>query len=322
MNIKHKRSYLLLMPALGLSVALTANAADTATPMGNRTRDNAPAVTAPSPHGGAHAATDTSRNDRHAGTDAAATRIASVNDIRASKLIGERIVNDRNERLGKVKDLIVDTTNGKVQYAVVSFGGFLGMGDKLFAYPLQSFQPARDGDHLVLNVDKEKLKAAPGFDDKNWPDFNKGDYRARVDTFHGTDKNSGTQVTAPDVRFARASQMLKADIKDSINKDIGDVKDMVVNMQDGRVHYVVVKFDRAWNPVDKLVALPIRAFKAEGRNDKDLVYVASREELQRAPSFDTNHWPDVNRDDRFRADVDRYDQTWNNRGGNGRTVTR
>jgi len=313
------------MPALGLSMALTASAANTATNTSNPSTDHAAAtVTAPAPHGANAPRADSGHHDRNASASMAGAKTAVVGDFPASKLIGERIVNGQNERLGKIKDLIVDTTNGKVQYAVVSFGGFLGMGDKLFAYPLQNFQPASDGDHLVLNVDKERLKAAPGFDEKSWPDFNRGDYRAQVDKYHGNHATApdGTQVNAPEIRFARASQMLKADVKDSINKDIGDVKDMVVNMKDGSVHYVVVKFDRAWNPVDKLVALPIRAFKSEGRNGKDLVYVASRDELQNAPSFDKNRWPDVNRDDRFRADVDRYDQNWANRSDNGRTVKR
>jgi len=307
MTPKRKRSYLLLMPAIGLSMALSANAANAPATSANRATDNPPAATAPSPHGSSAARTDTA---------AMPDKAAAATDIPASKLIGEKVVNDQDERLGKIKDLIVDTTNGKVQYAVVNFGGFLGVGNKLFAYPLEKFQQARDGDHLVLNVDKEKLKGAPGFDEKSWPDFNKGDYRGQVDRYHGA------QANAADVRYARASRMLKADVRDSINKDIGDVKDLVVNMKDGRVHYVVVKFDRAWSPNNKLVALPMRAFKAEGRNDKDLVYTASRDEIQHAPAFDKNRWPDVNRDNRFRADVDRYDQTWAGRGDTGRTVKR
>jgi hypothetical protein len=57
-------------------------------------------------------------------------------------------------------------------YAVLSFGGFMGLGNKLFAIPWGAFEFARFENKLILNVDKEKLKAAPGFDqDAKWPDF-------------------------------------------------------------------------------------------------------------------------------------------------------
>ena len=57
-------------------------------------------------------------------------------------------------------------------YAVLSFGGFMGMGNKLFAMPWEAFEFSATENKLILNVDKEKLKTAPGFDkDGKWPDF-------------------------------------------------------------------------------------------------------------------------------------------------------
>ena len=64
---------------------------------------------------------------------------------------------------------MIDPRSGRVAFAVVSFGGFLGMGEKLFAIPLSAFEynPARDA--YVLAVSTERLDAAPGFDADNWP---------------------------------------------------------------------------------------------------------------------------------------------------------
>jgi len=85
-------------------------------------------------------------------------------DMRASELIGSGVRNARGENLGEIKDLIVDVNNDRVHYVVLSFGGFLGFGDQLFAYPVRMFTQAADGDKLVLNVGKADLKAAPGMD--------------------------------------------------------------------------------------------------------------------------------------------------------------
>ena len=102
--------------------------------------------------------------------------------ILASKIIGETVYNRQYEDLGKIHELVLDAKEGCIAYAVLSFGGFMGMGNKLFAIPWKAFEfakpehtlleTAEPGDKLMLNVDKEKLKAAPGFDqDAKWPDF-------------------------------------------------------------------------------------------------------------------------------------------------------
>ena len=92
--------------------------------------------------------------------------------VSASKIIGEAVVNRQNEDLGKIHELVIDAKEGRLAYAVLSFGGFMGMGNKLFALPWKAFEFARTENKLILNVDKEKLKTAPGFEKGDeWPDF-------------------------------------------------------------------------------------------------------------------------------------------------------
>jgi sporulation protein YlmC with PRC-barrel domain len=92
--------------------------------------------------------------------------------VTASKIIGETVVNRQGENVGKIQELVIDAGKNRIAYAVLSFGGFLGMGTKLFAMPWEAFEFSTEENKLVLNVDKEKLKAAPGFEkDDNWPDF-------------------------------------------------------------------------------------------------------------------------------------------------------
>jgi len=90
--------------------------------------------------------------------------------VKGSTFIGADVENPQGQNLGDIKDIVIDRASGRIAYAVVSFGGFLGMGEKLFAVPWGAFaQPRADKDKFVLDVDKERLKNAPGFDQNNWP---------------------------------------------------------------------------------------------------------------------------------------------------------
>jgi sporulation protein YlmC with PRC-barrel domain len=92
------------------------------------------------------------------------------NLIKGSTFIGADVENPEGQNLGDIKDIVMDRGSGRIAYAVVSFGGFLGMGEKLFAVPWGAFsQPKANKETFVLAVDKERLKNAPGFDANNWP---------------------------------------------------------------------------------------------------------------------------------------------------------
>jgi len=99
------------------------------------------------------------------------TDSARTHHFRASAIEGMVVRNEKGEDLGKVKDLVIDLQSGKVVYAALDFGGFIGIGDKLFAVPWKAFKCETNGkiQQLVLEIPKEKLKNAPGFDKKNWP---------------------------------------------------------------------------------------------------------------------------------------------------------
>lgn len=91
--------------------------------------------------------------------------------LSASTLSGDAIKNPQGDSLGDLKDIMIDVTSGKVAYGVLSFGGIMGMGDKLFAVPWDALSLDADKKCLTLNVDKDRLKDAPGFDKDHWPNF-------------------------------------------------------------------------------------------------------------------------------------------------------
>ena len=87
---------------------------------------------------------------------------------KSSGLLGMEVRNRENQKLGEIKDLVMDSP-GRVNYAVLAVGGFLGIGEKLIALPPSALQVAEDGNYLILDADKAKIQAAPGFAATNWP---------------------------------------------------------------------------------------------------------------------------------------------------------
>ena len=91
--------------------------------------------------------------------------------LKASDLIGMNVQGTDGKKLGDIKDLVIDPEEGGVEYAVLEFGGFAGIGDKYFAVPWEALQLDETNKRLSLDVHKKDLKNAPGFDKNNWPDL-------------------------------------------------------------------------------------------------------------------------------------------------------
>lgn len=118
----------------------------------------------------------------------------------ADTLIGDGVVNAAEEDLGDIKEIMLDMQTGQVAYAVLAFGGFLGMGEKLFAVPWQALHLDTVNKRFVLNVDKDRLKSAPGFDKDAWPDMSDMSWASGIHSFYGTDINrSGGPTMGPGV---------------------------------------------------------------------------------------------------------------------------
>lgn len=91
--------------------------------------------------------------------------------LSSSTMQGTDVKSPSGEGLGDIKDLMIDLNTGRVAYAVMSFGGLLGMGNKLFAVPMQALKQDADDKCFTLDTTKEALETAHGFDKDHWPDF-------------------------------------------------------------------------------------------------------------------------------------------------------
>jgi sporulation protein YlmC with PRC-barrel domain len=103
---------------------------------------------------------------------------------RRSTLKGNVVKNLAGEKLGKIEDFQIDLENGKIAYCVLSFGGVLGFGDKLFAVPFGAMTLDTQDHTFTLDIAKERLANAPGFDKDAWPDMTDRDWGERIYGFY------------------------------------------------------------------------------------------------------------------------------------------
>ena len=109
----------------------------------------------------------------------------------ADTLIGDDVYNHDDEQLGDIKEIMLDMRSGRIAYAVLSFGGVLGLGEKLFAVPWEKLTLDTVNKRFLLDVGKEQLKSAPGFDQDNWPDMASEAWNDQMNQFYGTTSRYG-----------------------------------------------------------------------------------------------------------------------------------
>lgn len=104
----------------------------------------------------------------------------------ADTLIGNDVSNYENEDIGEIKEIMLDVSSGNIEYAVLSFGSFLGIGEKLFAVPWSALKLDTENKRFLLNIDKDRLKNAPGFDKDAWPDLADQTLSNDLHSYYGT----------------------------------------------------------------------------------------------------------------------------------------
>ena len=129
-------------------------------------------------------------------------------NVRVSQLTGMNIQNSQGKSLGEINDLVVDANSGKIRYAAVTYGGFLGIGNKMFAVPFEAFKWQRDPNDvketvLVLNITQQQLEGAVGFDESHWPDFADQKFTSELDKRYGVQRNMNDRQGSVDVDVQR-----------------------------------------------------------------------------------------------------------------------
>jgi len=309
-------------------------------------QENKPKVDVKTGQGGVSVDVQGRNNNNNANANANQNQNNSTVTHRASEIERMRVRNDAGKELGSVKDIVIDTRTGDIRYAAVSYGGFLGLGDKLFAIPWYAFQRRHDvssgKDSLVLNIDEQTLKNAPGFDKSQWPNFGDTKFTEETEKHYGkyrngTDNNqnrTGVDVKAGSVSVnvdanknqnqnqnnnqasrdqskdlvLRASEIIGMTVRNQSNKDLGSVNDLMVDMGAGKVRYAALSYGGFLGVGNKLFAVPWNAFHCDRYPNSNKHYLElsiNEDTLKNAPGFDKDKWPNF-ADSQFGQGIDTY----------------
>lgn len=371
------------------------------------------------------------RADPQAGQLRANASAGQSHLLQASELIGSDVRNQQDEKLGDIKDVMIDLQSGKAPFAVFSSGGFFGVGDRLMAVPISSFKQNSGQDQFVLNMDRERLQSAPSFDKGNWPDMSDESWSSGVYTYYGaqpmesgvavntttrteineaagadsswvpgrahsesvTEYHSNSRIPghsdslsqsygetttglsrdrtprqglgAEDLtknqqkiynpggyaqsdafftessgaerrrdttteerrtrrdyndaqganihggkasmksgKITRASELIGMEVKNAQDQRIGEIKDVVIDMQSGRVAYAVMDPDGSLAAADKLFAVPPTVF-TRSTDERWLIFNTDKETMMTAPSFEKDNWTQSN-NQQFTSEVYRF----------------
>lgn len=216
---------------------------------------------------------------------------------KATDLTGKRVTNSANEDLGTLKNIVVDARSGRILYGVVSFGGFLGLGDKLFAVPWPSLELKADAREFVLDVDRERLKNAEGFDESNWPNF--ADERWATATYRhygqppywdrpaaSTGDADRDRWNQPVTVWQKTTDLCGKDARSAGNEDVGKMIDLAIDPDAGRIIYGILQFE------GKLYAVPWGATSLSG-DARHFVINVEKNALTGSVAFTNDRWPNL-----------------------------
>jgi sporulation protein YlmC with PRC-barrel domain len=221
--------------------------------------------------------------------------------MRASQVTGMDVRNPANERLGDIQDVVIEQETGAISYAVLSFGGFLGIGDKLFAVPFAALKPTTDRKAFTLDIPKDRLTKAPGFDKNTWPELNDHQWGLAIHTYYGVkpywETFGGAVASDGGISLRgvllRSSKVIGMGVRNPEKENLGDIKDIVLDQPAGVVAYAVISFGGFIGMGDKYFAVPWSALKLADDN-KAFALNIPMDRLKKAPGFDKNTWPDLN----------------------------
>lgn len=218
--------------------------------------------------------------------------------IRAGSILSKGITNLQQQDVGEINDFVLDSKNGKIRYAAVTYGGFPGFGNKIFAVPFEALAilPNHNHEHyhrFLLDVNQEQLDGATGFDQDHWPDFADQEFLNRLDNRYNIRRDQ--ELTSSNA-VIRASQLLNLKVLNIEDHQIGKVEEIILDTVHRKARYIIVVLDEDTANESKLFAVPFQALQVKSKLKNDtqlnLVLKMTSHELTKIQGFDRDHWPD------------------------------
>lgn len=244
---------------------------------------------------------------------------------RMTQLVGVPVTGAEGEKLGDLKELVIDDDHDCVAYGIVAIGG-----EKMLAIPFATLQRTGTDSAIAFVVATSGIAKAPSFDARSWPAFDRA-YATKIYDFYKAkpywkdapahdakvDSDDPPVDPAKDAPTAhakeredrcntcRTTKAIGQQVQDLHDKKIGEIQDIVVDEASGRVAYAVLSTSGLLGIGERLIALPWTALQPAPADGKPRVLDATQQKIEMAPSFDKKSWPDM-ADRRWGADVHRY----------------
>lgn len=155
----------------------------------------------------------------------------SASQMSADQFIGSKVTDSQGEQLGEIKDVVIDVQSGKIHAVAFEMGGVAGVGGKKFAFPANEIKPGKSKEQFTINAEKQKLENAEGFAKGQWPMLGE-DYWGR----QGQASAGGTQgAAAKKANLLRASEVMGKEVSDKSGQQIGEIKDVTLDLTKGQV---------------------------------------------------------------------------------------
>jgi len=232
--------------------------------------------------------------------------------VKLSDVIGKNIKSRDDAKVGQVADAALDVANGRAAYVVASFGGILGIGDRLFAVPWSSLSIIPGGENVVVQEERQKLASAPGFDRNRWPAMSDPAWSSEIRSFYGDPTRETTYIS----ELRKADDVIGARVDDAKGDRLGKIEDVVVDSGTGRVIYAVLSFGGILGIGDRLFAIPLQSISLPRGNGHATIAGITKDRLRDAPGFDKAAWPNM-ADPRWGSTVTSY---WSGAGTSAATA--
>jgi sporulation protein YlmC with PRC-barrel domain len=228
---------------------------------------------------------------------------------KASDLLDKELRSTSGEKLGDIEDLIVNPETGKVAFVVASFDK-AGLDDKWRAIPCGAVDLPDHGRFFATNVDRERLRNAPSFTSNQWPTLTDVNWNRNVYTYYGETPywerehrhmteserenrpRESTGGVPTSLRAQKVTDLMKKNVKNPQNENLGDIKDFAIDPDAGRVAYGVVAFGGFLGMGEKWFAVPMRSLNLSG-NAEHFIMNTDKEQLKKAEGFDKDNWPNM-----------------------------
>jgi sporulation protein YlmC with PRC-barrel domain len=214
-----------------------------------------------------------------AGTTAQPTEEAA---LRATELLGYPAENPQGETLGEIEDVMLGLESEQVSYVVLSFGGFLDLGDKLVVVPIDLVTLDTDQDRLIADVSEEQLTNAPTFDSDAWPNASYSDWDLTEHEYW-----SDQTEMKPDEPAIRATEFLDFQVVNARLETLGEIEDLMIGLIQERVNYAILSLSGD----DQLTPVPHTLISLD-TSAGELVVNTGQGLLENAPGFNAETWPD------------------------------